>query len=34
MFLVAAKIGSKFILSVSNSARQRLNSFKGFAVIP
>ena len=29
----AVKIGSKFILSVSNFARQRLNSFKALALV-
>ena len=32
LFLVVAKIGSKFILSVSNFARQCLNSFRALAL--
>ena len=31
--LVVAKIASKFILSVSNFARQRFNSFKVLALV-
>ena len=33
LFLVVAKIGSKFILSVSNFARQRLNTFKVLSLV-
>ena len=33
LFLVVAKIGSKYILSISNFKRQRLNSFKVLAPV-
>ena len=33
LFLVVARIGSKFILSVLNFARQRLNPFKVLALV-
>ena len=33
LVLVVAKIGSKFIISVSNLTRQHLNSFKVLALV-